>query len=57
MSSLVRRIQRMRTRTRKGAIKRSMGAHFGDKVGVRNPRAKDLLARTEREQRRKENLS
>jgi hypothetical protein len=34
MSSLVRRIQRMRKRPTKGAAKRMHGHHFGDMLGV-----------------------
>jgi hypothetical protein len=52
MSSLVRRIQRMRTRTTRSAQVVSITRHFGDKLGIHNDEAKDLLARKAREARR-----
>lgn len=52
MASLVRRIQRMPKRTSKGASKRMFGLHIGDRLGVHNKDAADLVAREKREQLR-----
>ena len=53
MASLVRRIQRVPKRTSRGAVKRLFGRHIGDRLGINNKDAADLLARINREEKRK----
>jgi hypothetical protein len=48
MSSLTRRMQRMPER-----VKHKNPLRFGAMLGVNNPKATDLIARLEREKRRK----
>lgn len=47
MSNLIRRMQRMKSRSLR-AKKSAIGHRFATQLGVSNPKAKDLLARTAR---------
>jgi hypothetical protein len=47
MSSLVRRMQKMQSRSKR-ALKAALTRQFATQLGVHNPKAKDLLARKAR---------